>query len=233
MHLPFPLFPLVNISQADPLEDRSWGCFCFPGRSHGGHHTWPVVGTGCACVEGAPWHRHREMSGKGEGHSDAWSRVCEMLPFTLKASFLPRGWAAGQGRGWCSIWAEMYLTLKPFPLLFGGREDSLPHREHYTTGRNQEENIAVYGNTYWSENPLAGNNFIIWLPLQTTVPGRRNNVILQPLQPDTPYKITVIPVYEDGDGAHLTGNGRTGKCLLPFIIFKLGTLWVAASQILY
>ncbi|EPY83208.1 hypothetical protein CB1_000591007, partial [Camelus ferus] len=45
----------------------------------------------------------------------------------------------------------------------------------------------------------------------TTVPGRRNNVILQPLQPDTPYKITVIAVDEDGDGGHLTGNGRTGS----------------------
>lgn len=46
--------------------------------------------------------------------------------------------------------------------------------------------------------------------------------MLQPLQSDTPYKITVIAVYEDGDGTHLTGNGRTGKCLKPFIIFKFG-----------
>ncbi|OXB61233.1 hypothetical protein ASZ78_006533, partial [Callipepla squamata] len=45
----------------------------------------------------------------------------------------------------------------------------------------------------------------------TTVPGIRNNVILQPLQSDTPYKITVVAVYEDGDGGQLTGNGRTGS----------------------
>lgn len=30
----------------------------------------------------------------------------------------------------------------------------------------------------------------------TTVPGIRNNVILQPLQSDTPYKITVVAVYK-------------------------------------
>uniref|UniRef100_A0A8D0HQC1 Collagen type XII alpha 1 chain n=1 Tax=Sphenodon punctatus TaxID=8508 RepID=A0A8D0HQC1_SPHPU len=49
----------------------------------------------------------------------------------------------------------------------------------------------------------------------TTVPGRRNNVILQPLQSDTPYKITVVAVYEDGDGGQLTGNGRTVGLLSP------------------
>lgn len=36
-------------------------------------------------------------------------------------------------------------------------------------------------------------------------------MILQPLQSDTPYKVTVVAVYEDGDGGQLTGNGRTGN----------------------
>uniref|UniRef100_A0A8C0J562 Collagen type XII alpha 1 chain n=1 Tax=Chelonoidis abingdonii TaxID=106734 RepID=A0A8C0J562_CHEAB len=49
----------------------------------------------------------------------------------------------------------------------------------------------------------------------TTVPGRRNNVILQPLHSDTPYKITVVAVYDDGDGGQLTGNGRTVGLLPP------------------
>ncbi|KAK6490157.1 collagen alpha-1(XII) chain-like isoform X1 [Huso huso] len=43
----------------------------------------------------------------------------------------------------------------------------------------------------------------------TVVPGRRNNVILQNLQPDTPYRISVVAVYPDGDGGQLTGDGRT------------------------
>lgn len=44
--IPFPLFPLVNISQTDPLEDRNWVYFCFLVCSCGGCHTWPLVGTG-------------------------------------------------------------------------------------------------------------------------------------------------------------------------------------------
>ncbi|XP_053142880.1 collagen alpha-1(XII) chain isoform X4 [Hemicordylus capensis] len=49
----------------------------------------------------------------------------------------------------------------------------------------------------------------------TMVPGRRNNVLLQPLQSDTPYRITVVAVYEDGDGGQLTGNGKTVGLLSP------------------
>ncbi|XP_077162695.1 collagen alpha-1(XII) chain isoform X2 [Paroedura picta] len=49
----------------------------------------------------------------------------------------------------------------------------------------------------------------------TTVPGRRNNVMLHPLHSDTPYKITVVAVYEDGDGGQLTGNGKTVGLLSP------------------
>uniref|UniRef100_A0A8D0CFC3 Collagen alpha-1(XII) chain n=2 Tax=Salvator merianae TaxID=96440 RepID=A0A8D0CFC3_SALMN len=49
----------------------------------------------------------------------------------------------------------------------------------------------------------------------TTVPGNRNNVLLQPLQSDTPYKITVVAVYEDGEGGQLTGNGKTVGLLSP------------------
>lgn len=35
-------------------------------------------------------------------------------------------------------------------------------------------------------------------------------MLLQPLQSDTPYKITVVAVYDDGDGGQVTGNGKTG-----------------------
>uniref|UniRef100_A0A8C5SF87 Collagen type XII alpha 1 chain n=1 Tax=Laticauda laticaudata TaxID=8630 RepID=A0A8C5SF87_LATLA len=49
----------------------------------------------------------------------------------------------------------------------------------------------------------------------TTVPGRINTVLLQPLQSDTPYKITVVAVYDDGDGGQVTGNGKTVGLLSP------------------
>ncbi|XP_078504196.1 collagen alpha-1(XII) chain isoform X2 [Lissotriton helveticus] len=49
----------------------------------------------------------------------------------------------------------------------------------------------------------------------TTVPGKRNTVKLQPLLSDTPYKITVVAMYGDGEGGQLTGTGRTVGLLAP------------------
>lgn len=36
-------------------------------------------------------------------------------------------------------------------------------------------------------------------------------MILQNLDPDTPYDIKVTAIYADGPGGELEGNGRTGK----------------------
>ncbi|XP_041828166.1 collagen alpha-1(XII) chain isoform X2 [Melanotaenia boesemani] len=49
----------------------------------------------------------------------------------------------------------------------------------------------------------------------TTVPGNRNNVILQNLDPDTPYNIKVTAIYADGPGGELKGDGRTVGMLGP------------------
>ncbi|KAJ8341791.1 hypothetical protein SKAU_G00340820 [Synaphobranchus kaupii] len=49
----------------------------------------------------------------------------------------------------------------------------------------------------------------------TVVPGNRNNVILQNLQPDTPYRINVAAIYPDGAGGDLSGDGRTVGLLAP------------------
>ncbi|XP_048391729.1 collagen alpha-1(XII) chain isoform X1 [Stegostoma tigrinum] len=49
----------------------------------------------------------------------------------------------------------------------------------------------------------------------TFVPGNRNTVTLQPLTADTPYRISVVAMYEDGDGGQLTGDGRTVGLLEP------------------
>ncbi|XP_034555947.1 collagen alpha-1(XII) chain [Notolabrus celidotus] len=48
-----------------------------------------------------------------------------------------------------------------------------------------------------------------------TVPGNRNNAMLQGLFPDTPYNITVEAVYAEGPGGSLNGNGRTLGLLSP------------------
>ncbi|XP_041667909.1 collagen alpha-1(XII) chain isoform X2 [Cheilinus undulatus] len=49
----------------------------------------------------------------------------------------------------------------------------------------------------------------------TTVPGNRNSVILQNLDPDTPYNIKVTAIYSDGPGGELEGDGRTLGMLGP------------------
>nr|XP_019940581.1 PREDICTED: collagen alpha-1(XII) chain isoform X1 [Paralichthys olivaceus] len=49
----------------------------------------------------------------------------------------------------------------------------------------------------------------------TTVPGNRNNVVLQNLDPDTPYNIKVTAIYSDGPGGELEGDGRTVGMLGP------------------
>ncbi|XP_064187346.1 collagen alpha-1(XII) chain-like isoform X2 [Anguilla rostrata] len=49
----------------------------------------------------------------------------------------------------------------------------------------------------------------------TVVPGNRNNVILQNLDPDTPYKIRVTAIYTDGPGGELAGDGRTVGLVEP------------------
>ncbi|XP_060790300.1 collagen alpha-1(XII) chain isoform X3 [Neoarius graeffei] len=49
----------------------------------------------------------------------------------------------------------------------------------------------------------------------TSVPGNRNNVILQNLQPDTPYKINVMALYPDGPGGELSGDGHTLGLIAP------------------
>ena len=45
---------------------------------------------------------------------------------------------------------------------------------------------------------------------QTTVQGNVNNLILENLDPDTPYNIKVTAIYADGPGGELEGDGRTG-----------------------
>uniref|UniRef100_W5KMB3 Collagen type XII alpha 1 chain n=1 Tax=Astyanax mexicanus TaxID=7994 RepID=W5KMB3_ASTMX len=49
----------------------------------------------------------------------------------------------------------------------------------------------------------------------TSVPGNRNNVILQNLQPETPYLINVVAMYPDGAGGELSGDGHTLGLLGP------------------
>ncbi|EPQ20003.1 Collagen alpha-1(XIV) chain [Myotis brandtii] len=41
------------------------------------------------------------------------------------------------------------------------------------------------------------------------VPGSQNNLLLKPLLPDTEYKVTVTPIYDDGEGVSVSAPGKT------------------------
>ncbi|XP_041420606.1 collagen alpha-1(XII) chain isoform X2 [Xenopus laevis] len=113
--------------------------------------------------------------------------------------------------------------------LYADGEGDPSNGEGKTLPRSGPKNIRVFGETTnslsvnWdhADGPVQQYR-IIYSPTvgdpideYTTVPGRRNNVVLQPLLPDTPYKITVVAVYADGDGGQLTGNGRTVGLIAP------------------
>lgn len=48
--------------------------------------------------------------------------------------------------------------------------------------------------------------------LQTRVSGMSTNTMLRDLQPDTEYKVTVVPVYSDVEGKRVSENGKTSEC---------------------
>ncbi|CAM9702238.1 unnamed protein product, partial [Lampetra planeri] len=52
-------------------------------------------------------------------------------------------------------------------------------------------------------------------PEAVLVGGRRNNVILQNLLPDTPYRVTVTSLYQAGEGGNLDGTARTLPLVAP------------------
>ncbi|KAF3822727.1 hypothetical protein GH733_008101 [Mirounga leonina] len=41
------------------------------------------------------------------------------------------------------------------------------------------------------------------------VPGSQNNLLLKPLLPNTEYKVTVTPIYDDGEGVSVSAPGKT------------------------
>ncbi|XP_064195946.1 collagen alpha-1(XII) chain isoform X2 [Anguilla rostrata] len=98
-----------------------------------------------------------------------------------------------------------------------------------TLPRGGPRNLRVFGattntlNVGWdhAEGPVQQYK-IAYAPLTgdpiteyAIVPGNRNNAMLQNLQPDTPYNITVEAVYTDGPGKKLSGNGRTLSLSAP------------------
>lgn len=51
-----------------------------------------------------------------------------------------------------------------------------------------------------------------FLAIQVMVPGRQNTLLLQPLLSDTEYKVTITPIYSDGEGVSVSAPGKTREC---------------------
>lgn len=49
------------------------------------------------------------------------------------------------------------------------------------------------------------------------VPGGQSSLILQPLLSDTEYKVSITPVYTEGDGAVASQQGRTRKSQMLYL----------------
>lgn len=60
--------------------------------------------------------------------------------------------------------------------------------------------------------------------IQVMVPGNENNLLLQSLLPNTEYKVTVTPIYNDEEGVSVSAPGKTcewsfvagGSVLFPY-----------------
>ncbi|TRY57351.1 hypothetical protein DNTS_024942 [Danionella cerebrum] len=102
--------------------------------------------------------------------------------------------------------------------------DGLPQSEKgKTLPRHPPRNIKVYNPTPNSLNvrwePASGQvqqYRVAYAPLtgvrpleSVLVPGNLNNAFLDLLVPDTPYTVNVLPVYADGEGQGIDGNGKT------------------------
>lgn len=48
-------------------------------------------------------------------------------------------------------------------------------------------------------------------PSQTQVSGMSTNTVLRELQPDTEYKVTLVPIYTDVEGKRMSENGKTSE----------------------
>lgn len=60
-----------------------------------------------------------------------------------------------------------------------------------------------------------------WCTLQAQVSGVSTNTVLRNLQPDTEYRVTVVPVYPDAEGKKQSENGKTSvylQCKLWIIL---------------
>ena len=50
---------------------------------------------------------------------------------------------------------------------------------------------------------------VLCFSLQIMVPGSQNTLLLKNLLSETEYKVTVTPIYDDGEGVSVSAPGKT------------------------
>lgn len=53
------------------------------------------------------------------------------------------------------------------------------------------------------------NTMVLCSCLQIMVPGSQNTLLLKNLLSETEYKVTVTPIYDDGEGVSVSAPGKT------------------------
>uniref|UniRef100_A0A674BWP0 Collagen type XII alpha 1 chain n=1 Tax=Salmo trutta TaxID=8032 RepID=A0A674BWP0_SALTR len=115
---------------------------------------------------------------------------------------------------------EYKVTLVP---MYGDIEGKRNSENGKTIPRTPPKNIQIYNPTTNSLNvrwePASGQvqqYRIVYAPLSgdrpaetVLVPGNINNAFLDSLIPDTPYSISVLALYADGEGSPVKGDGKT------------------------
>lgn len=94
----------------------------------------------------------------------------------------------------------------------GGRRQALQHPVCAGGRRDRERGECSESITL---EPLAFPHTFTELlidPLQTRVSGMSTNTMLRDLQPDTEYRVTLVPVYSDVEGKQVSENGKTSEC---------------------
>ncbi|XP_076129262.1 collagen alpha-1(XII) chain isoform X2 [Alosa pseudoharengus] len=103
----------------------------------------------------------------------------------------------GEGLRMSEIGKTLPRTAPRNMKVYNPTPNSLNVRWEPASGRVQQYRVV-----YQPVNGVRPSEFVL-------VPGSTQNAFLDQLVPDTPYSVTVIPVYADGDGPSAQDNGKT------------------------
>lgn len=73
---------------------------------------------------------------------------------------------------------------------------------------------------------------VLCFSLQVMVPGSQNNLLLKNLLSGTEYKVTVTPIYDDGEGVSVSAPGKTCEWSFPPVVTSWLIRWKCLSCVM-